>query len=192
MNTNCFGLTAIQCTGNIFIQTYSDGGDCLIETTESVMYELNSPLTVNPSVDTLIPGNWTSVFGDLSKIYLSLEGDYFVNRSQWDLSIRVTMQYGWLPTSIIGSSRYMYILRNNSKNDIVLANYASSTNTDVSQVNFNVFTLKPNEFFVPYAWQDSAEDALLGSDSLDPITGTQLPKTTITIERYYRILPTPT
>jgi hypothetical protein len=192
MANNCFGLTALQCTGNIFIQTYSDAGDCHLETEESVMFEFDGPITVNSEIHAALPGTWTNIFGNLRNIGLEQDGAFFKNVSGVDMVYRVTMQYSWLPLSALNSSRFMYIIRNNLPNEILFSNYAASTDTDVAQTGFNVFTLKPNEYFQPWAWQDSGFDAVLGSNETDPVTGIIMPKTTITIERYYRIIPTPT
>jgi hypothetical protein len=191
MSKNCFGLTAIQCTGNVFMQTYSDAGNCDLETEESVFFEFDGPFTVNSEIHTGLPGTWTNVFGNLENIGLEQFESVFRNKSGHDLSIRVTLQYSWLPLSALHSSRYMYIIRNNLPNEIVLANYAASNNTDVIQNGFNVFTLKPNEYFQPWAWQDSGNSAILGNNEPDPMTGVKMPKTSITIERYYKIIPTP-
>jgi len=191
MANNCFGMTALQCTGNVLLQTYSDGGDCLVETEESVMFEFSGPITVNSKIHTPLPGLWSNVFGNLKNIGLELDGDIFKNISGVDMTYRVTLQYSWLPLSILHSSRYMYMIRNNLSNEIVFSNYAASNNTDVAQTGYNVFTLKPHEYFQPWAYQDSGEDAILGSSDIDPITGVQMPKTILTVERYYKIIPTP-
>lgn len=224
-NSNCTGLTAVQCTGSVLMATYSDAGDCQINTTESVMFKLDTPLTVHSKIRTPIPGTWEIIYGSTSSIGIELDGDFFRNVSGSDMFVRVNMQYGWikpeepepspLPTPIPTEtppaatlppippiptptttpnpntkSRYMYAIRNNLEYDIVLSNYAASTYTD-AQAGYNVFALKKNEFFAPWAWQDSGKDMIIGDVQVDPITHAALPRTYIIVEKIYELEPSP-
>jgi hypothetical protein len=182
---NPFSVVSVLCDGGILKVIYNDRGECKTVASEGAGHQFDGAITIPNLIHTQIPGFWTLLFGDLSKIGIEKSGNIFANITQADINLKVSLQYGWTPFSVTGTSRLMYIKRNNSNTDIVLANYAASNNTDVAQLGSNTFVLKPGEYFQPWAWQNSGANAYLGQTGIDLSTNLIVPSTTITIERLF-------
>jgi hypothetical protein len=182
---NQFGVASVDCVGGLMTVKYSDNGNCKVAVAESAGFGLDANLPVPNLVPTPLPGAWYTLFGNLEKVGLTRNGDVFTNTTGQEIYIKLSLQYGWRPFSTAGTSRLMFVKRNNVASDIVLANYAASNNTDVSQTATNVFVLKANEYFQPWAWQNSGALAYLGIGGLDSSTNIQVPETTLTIERIF-------
>jgi len=182
---NQFGVDSVECVGGLMTVKYSDNGNCKTAVAESAGLGFDGQLTIPHQVPTALPGAWYTLFGDIVKVGLAKSGDVFRNVTGEEIYIKISLQYGWKPFSTAGTSRLMFVKRNNTASDIVLANYAASNNTDVAQTATNTFVLKTGEFFQPWAWQNSGAVAYLGFATLDPSTNIQIPETTLTLERVF-------
>jgi len=182
---NPFSVVSVICDGGILKVLYNDRGECKTVASEAAGYQFEGAFTIPHIVHTCLPGFWTLFFGDLAKLGLQKSGNIFANITQNDINLKLTLQYGWTPFSVTGTSRFMYAKRNNMDTDIILANYAASNNTDVAQIGSSTFVLKPGEYFQPCAWQNSGANAYLGQTGIDPSTNLMIPPTTLTIERLF-------
>ncbi len=182
---NPFSVVSVVCDGGILKVIYNDRGECKTVASEGAGYQFDSEITIPNETPTQIPGFWMLLFGDLAKMGLEKSGNIFANITQENINLKVSLQYTWTPFSVTGTSRFMYVKRNNKNDDIVLANYVASNNTDVVQLGSNTFQLKPSEYFQPWAWQNSGANAYLGKGGIDTSTNIMLPPTTIIIERLY-------
>jgi len=185
MENGCIGLTAVQCTGSILMATFSDSGECKIDVGHSCMYRFDNVLTVHSNKETPLPGFWTKEYGRLQSLGLTLEGDIFRNLSGFDSVYKITVQVGWMPKSTIGSTRRIYLVISDRMQEIPLAEYSASNNTDMAQIGYNQFSLKNGEHFQPYVWQNTGENATVGFVGTDVETGLVIPYTNIVIERVF-------
>jgi hypothetical protein len=192
-SNGCLGLTAVQCTGSILMATFSDSGECKIDVGRSCMYIFDTPLIVHSNKHTPMPGTWSNEYGLLKSVGLTLEGDLFRNLSGKDLILRINMQVGWMPYSVIGTTRILYVIISGRMQEIVLSEYVASTNSDIVIAGTNQFLLKNGEHFQPYVWQNTGLNLTIGFSGIDNDTGLIIPYTNIAIERIFDgPLPTPT
>lgn len=173
--TTCFGVKSLQCNSGRLLVTMADSGGCANCTSGVAFYTLGQT-TVSTATQTPVPNNWTLIMGDLTDTGLTIDGDTFKNTFGAQITLKLTLQYYWSPLSVVNQTRSCYVVRNGSTSDIPVANFAASNQTYVTQGASNIIVLQNDEYFQPYAYQDSGADAYIG------FAGASVP-TTLLIER---------